>query len=171
MAATPTIGHPARRSHPARLVGAWKQAPRFVRNAAISLPTFLIDLGLLFALVRWAHVAYLAATILAFLVANGLSYFLARRLVFGETRRGVRSGLLYFLAIATLSALALTPLMWLAVSALHIDFMLSRIATASIVGVGGYLLNLMVNFRVTRAQCDSRATGAPAVIAAERQGD
>jgi putative flippase GtrA len=140
-----------RRARLTPLIAAWDKAPRFARNAAISLPTFLIDLGLLFTLVRGAHVAYLVATIVSFLVANGLSYFLARRLVFAETRRGVRSGLLYFLAIATLSAFALTPLMWLSVSVLHIDFILSRIATASLVGVGGYLLNLMLNFRVTRA--------------------
>jgi putative flippase GtrA len=135
-----------------RLFAAWGKAPRFVRNAAISLPTFLIDLVLLFLMVRWAHVTYLVATVVSFLVANGLSYFLARRLVFAETKRGVRSGLLYFLAIATLSALALTPLMWLSVSILHIDFILSRIATASVVGVGGYLLNLMLNFRVSRSR-------------------
>jgi putative flippase GtrA len=156
MADLPTADHPLRHASLARLSAAWEQAPRFVRNAAVSLPTFLIDLGLLYGLVRWTHVAYLAATIIAFLAANGLSYFLARRLVFGETKRGVRSGLLYFLAIATLSAVALTPLMWLAVSVLHIDFILSRIATASIVGVCGYLLNLAVNFRVARAQCASR---------------
>ena len=133
------------------LAAAWERAPRFVRNAAISFPTFLLDLGLLFLLVRWTHVAYLVATIIAFLIANGLSYFLARRLVFAGTKRGVRSGLVYFLAIATFSAFALTPLMWLSVSVLHIDFILSRVAAASIVGVCGYLLNLMLNFRVSRA--------------------
>src|ERR1700722_16293141 len=71
---------------------AWKRAPRFVRNAAISLPTFLLDLGLLFLLVQRAHMGYLAATILSFLVGNGLSYFLARWLVFSETKRGFRAG-------------------------------------------------------------------------------
>jgi putative flippase GtrA len=164
MSLAPGAGESRPNARPARLAAAWAQAPRFVRNAAISLPTFLIDLGLLFLLVRWAHVAYLVATIIAFLVANGLSYFLARRLVFGETQRGVRSGLLYFLAIATLSALALTPLMWLCVSVFHIDFILSRIATASLVGVGGYLLNLMVNFRVGRTKRAPRRLGLPGSI-------
>jgi len=129
---------------------AWAQAPRFVRNAAISFPTFLIDLGLLFLLVRRGHVDYLVATIVSFLIANGLSYFLARRLVFVETKRRVGAGLLYFLAIAALSAFALTPLMWLSVSVLHVDVILSRLGSAGIVGVGGYLLNLIVNFRVAR---------------------
>jgi putative flippase GtrA len=150
MTSAPAIGRSLRRAEPKRFSAAWRQAPRFVRNAAISFPTFLIDLGLLSLLVRRAHVGYLVATVVSFLVANGLSYFLARRLVFGETRRGVGIGLLYFLAIATLSALALTPLMWLSVSVFRIDVILSRITVASIVGVGGYLLNLMVNFQVAR---------------------
>jgi putative flippase GtrA len=81
-----------------------------------------------------------------------MSYFLARRLVFAETTRGVKSGLLYFLAIATLSAIALTPLMWLFVSVFHLEIILSRMATASIVGAAGYILNLVFNFRVESAE-------------------
>lgn len=135
-----------------RALIAWERAPRFLRNAVISLPTFLIDLGLLYVLVHQAHVHYLVATIAAFLVANSLGYFLARWLVFAGTKRGVRSGLVYFLAIAAVSALALTPLMWVAVSLLHIEVILARVISASLVGIGGYLLNLMFNFRLARAR-------------------
>jgi putative flippase GtrA len=146
---------PAERSRgwgAARVSQAWGRAPRFLRNAAISLPTFMIDLALLYLLVRRAHMEYLAATVVAFLFANVLGYFLARRLVFAGTKRGVRAGLVYFLAIAALSVFALTPLMWLFVSVFHVGVILSRIATSSLVGVGGYLLNLMFNFRVARPQ-------------------
>lgn len=146
--ASPTSTEPARRPGAARAAAAWGRAPRFFRNAAVSLPTFLIDLGLLYLLVRRAHLDYLAATLVSFVVANALGYFLARRLVFGETRRGVKSGLVYFLAIAALSALALTPLMWVFVSLLHVEVIASRVISASLVGVGGYLLNLVFNFRV-----------------------
>jgi hypothetical protein len=41
--------------------------PRFFRNVAISLPMFLVDLGLLYVLVRRAHVEYLTATAVSFL--------------------------------------------------------------------------------------------------------
>ncbi len=141
---------------------AWGQVPRFARNAAISLPTFIFDLGLLFLLVRRAHLDYLAATIISFLIANALSYFLARWLVFAGTKRGLSAGLVYFLAIAALSAFAVVFLMWLSVSVFHFDVILSRIAASGIVGVGGYLLNLMVNFRVARTQ------GAPPRLGLQR---
>jgi putative flippase GtrA len=136
---------------PSRLMrasAAWSKAPRFVRNAAISLPTFLLDLGALFLLVHRAHVGYLPATVLAFLLANGVGYFLSRWWVFTGTSRGLRAGLVYFFAIAAISALTLTPLMWLLVGVFHLGVILSRIVAASMVGVGGYLVNLIFNFRV-----------------------
>ena len=132
------------------LSAAWGRTPRFIRNALISLPTFLFDLALLILLVQHAHLDYLLATLLAFLVANALSYFLARWFVFPETRRGMKTGLVYFLMIAAIGALALTPTMWLLVRILHVDFVLSRIVAAATLGVGGYLLNLLFNFRVAR---------------------
>lgn len=145
--------------------GAWGLAPRFVRNVAISLPTFLLDLGLLYLLVRRGHLDYLAATIVAFLIANGLSYFLARWLVFHGTQRGLRAGLVYFLAIAALSAGAVIALMWLFVSVFHFEVILSRIGAAMVTGIGGYLANLLVNFRVARSQLSKRPSvlGSPKI--------
>jgi putative flippase GtrA len=148
---SPPIEDPSRsRALQARALLVWEHAPRFVRNAATSLPTFLLDLGLLFLLVRFARMDYLLATIASFVVANGLGYFMSRWLVFGETTRGVRIGLVYFLAIAAVSAFALTPLMWVGVSLLHIDVVVSRIIASVVVGVGSYLANLTFNFRVAR---------------------
>jgi putative flippase GtrA len=151
MVSAPTTGRSLTRAWRTRLFYRWEQTPRFVRNALISLPTFLIDIGVLFILARLARVNYLVATIVSFLVANGLGYFLARWLVFAGTSRGLRVGLIYFLGIAGLSALALVPLMWLSVSVLHLDVVVSRIVTAGIVGIGGYLLNRVFNFRVEGA--------------------
>jgi putative flippase GtrA len=142
------------------VAAAWSRTPRFIRNALISLPTFLLDLGLLVLLVQRLHTDYRLATLLAFLLANGLSYLLARRLVFAGTRRSVKSGLVYFLAIAAAAALALTPMMWLLVGVFHIEFILSRIVAAVLLGIGGYLLNLTVNFRVAGV-ASSAAQGPP----------
>lgn len=130
--------------------GAWHRLPRFVRNALVSLPTFLLDLALLYLLVRRAHLPYLAGTLVAFFVSNVLGYLLSRRFVFEETTRPLGSGLVYFLIIAMLSAAGLTPLMWLFVTGLHLELIWSRIAAACIVGTAGYLLNLIFNFRIGR---------------------
>jgi putative flippase GtrA len=126
----------------------WERLPRFLRNALISFPTFVCDLVLLVFLVRYVHLGYLPATVVAFLTANVASYILARTLVFPESRRGLRAGFVYFLAIAAFSTLMLTPLMWVLVGVFHFYYVVSRILAASIVGVGGYLLNLLFNFRV-----------------------
>jgi putative flippase GtrA len=161
MVSAPTVGRSRTSAWRTRLFFQWGQAPRFIRNALISLPTFLIDVGLLFLLARQAHLNYLAATVVSFLVANGLGYFLARWLVFAGTNRGLRVGLVYFLAIAMLSALALMPLMWLSVSVFHLDVIVSRILTAAIVGIGGYLLNLVFNFRVASTRGGAAVARGP----------
>lgn len=152
MPSDPLTEPPRRPAGLTRAFEAWGKVPRFARNAAISLPTFLLDLGLLFLLVRRAHLDYLLATVVSFLIANGLSYFLARWLVVVGTKRGMRAGFVYFLVIAALSAFAVTGLMWLAVSVFHFEVISSRIGAAGFVGIGGYLLNLLLNFRVARAQ-------------------
>ena len=148
MSLTDPHAHMARSSLTKAVSVAWGAAPRFFRNAAISFPTFLLDLGLLFLLTQRVHLNYLLATVLSFLISNGLNYFLARRLVFTGTKRGLRAGLVYFLVIAALAAVTLTPLMWLLAGVCHLDVLLSRTIAAIIVGVGGYLMNLVLNFRV-----------------------
>jgi putative flippase GtrA len=132
-----------------RILEHWRRLPRFARNALISLPTFLFDLVLLVLLVQWLHMAYVAATVAAFIATNVLSYFLARWLVFTESRRGLRSGLVYFLGIATLTAFLLAPLMWLLVDVVHLGYLVSRIAAAAILGIAGYASNLLFHFRIT----------------------
>lgn len=115
---------------------------------------------LLIVLVRCLHWPYLAATIIAFLLVNLVSYLLARRLVFAETRRGMKTGLAYYILIAALSGAMLTALMWVLVGVLHVNYVASRIVAAGAAGIGGYLLNLVFNFRLARSslrQTDERS--------------
>ncbi len=133
-----------------RLLRRWLNLSRFVRNAIISLPTFLCDLILLVVLVRLLAVNYMVASVVAFLVTTIVSYFLTRRLVFRGSGRGMKSGLLYFLAIAAASAALLTPLMGLFVGVLHLDIVVARILATVIVSLGGYYANRYFNFRKKR---------------------
>jgi len=114
----------------------------------VSLPTFLFDLALLVILIQWLRMTYVIATVVAFIATNVLSYFLARRLVFAESRRGLKSGLVYFLAIASVSTLLLAPLMWLLVDVIRLGYFPSRILVAGVLGIAGYASNLLLNFQL-----------------------
>jgi putative flippase GtrA len=130
-----------------RMGVAWARTPRFVRNVLVSLPTFVLDLGLMIVLVQYVGLDYRPATIASFFVTHIFSYALLRRLVFTGSDRAPMSGLVYFLAIAATGVLLITPLMWLLVSAFHIEYVVSRVVAGVIVGLGGYLVNRYGIFR------------------------
>lgn len=130
-----------------RVAVTWTRLPRFVRNVLVSLPTFLLDLGLMVVLVQYVGLDYRPATIIAFFVTHILGYVLVRRLVFAESGRGPMSGLVYFLAIAATGVLLITPLMWMLVSWFHVEYVVSRVIAGVIVGLGGYLVNRYGIFR------------------------
>ena len=149
-----------------RVAVAWARTPRFVRNVLVSMPTFLLDLGLMVGLVQYVHLDYRPATILSFFVTHIIGYVLVRRLVFAESGRGPMSGLVYFLAIAATGVLLITPLMWLLVSAFHVEYVVSRVVAGVIVGLGGYLVNRYGIFReglkvVRPSLARRRRTSAP----------
>jgi putative flippase GtrA len=129
-----------------RLFRRWLGLPRFVRNTLVSLPTFLVDISLLLVLVRLLSVNYLIAGLVSFLAATVLSYFLARRMVFRESRRGMRAGFVAFLAVAAASALLLAPAMGLLVGVFHLDLVVARVIATIAVSVGAYLANRLLIF-------------------------
>lgn len=121
---------------------------RFIRYAIVGVGTFLFDLAMLYAAVSYLHVAYYVATPCTFLIAVSCNYALSRAHVFKGTERSWHAGYAYFIALALLGAAATTVLVALLVSSFGIYYLVARIAVAGIVGVGNYLYNLHINFRV-----------------------
>ena len=73
---------------------------RFLRFCAIGGTSALLSLGLLALLTRVAHLDYLLAFALTFVVMNVLSYAAARRFAFGATTVGRGTGLARYLVVA-----------------------------------------------------------------------
>lgn len=121
---------------------------RFIRYSTVGVGTFALDLGLLFLFTDYLGIHYLLSAGLAFVVAVTLNYILSRRHVFSETERPLASGYAYFVGIAFLALVAIIMLMYLAVDILHLNYLVSRIFIAGMVGIGTYLMNLYFNFRV-----------------------
>ena len=121
---------------------------RFLKYAAVTLPTFSFDLALLFVLVHFLSFHYLPAAIIAFVAATTANYILSRRFVFVGTNRPVASGYIYFLSIATLGVGLVASSMWVLVGLLHLNYIASRICVALAEGTWNYLMNLRFNFRL-----------------------
>lgn len=121
---------------------------RLLKYIAVTLPTFLFDLGLLALLVQSFHVQYVFAAGIAFIVATTANYLLSRHFVFLRSERSMALGYLYFLAIAGTGLLMVTVSIWVLVHILLFNYLVSRVLIALVEGTWNYLMNLYFNFRV-----------------------
>lgn len=128
--------------------GHKKSIHRFLRYTAVGGSTFAFDLLLLFVVTEYAGVPYYLATPGAFLVAVSINYLISRRFVFRGTKRTHTVGYPYFITVALVGAGVTTLGVTLLVTYLGLYFIVARVLTALVVGMGNYLFNLIYNFKV-----------------------
>ncbi|MDB5236913.1 MAG: GtrA family protein [Parcubacteria group bacterium] len=121
---------------------------RFLRYAAVGGGTLLFDLCLLYSATSIFGVPYFLSTPGAFLIAVSINYFISRRYVFKGSERLIHHGYAYFILVALAGAAVTTLSVAALVSALHLYYLLARILVAGIIGIGNYLFNLHLNFKV-----------------------
>lgn len=121
---------------------------RFARYASVGVSTFLLDLGMLYTAVTYLHAPYAAAVFVSFLVAVSCNYALSRAHVFHGSERKWHHGYASFMGVALVAASVTTTLAALLVSVFGMQFLIARTLVAGAVGMGNYLFNLYVNFRV-----------------------
>jgi putative flippase GtrA len=127
---------------------------RFLRYAFVGFATLSFDLVLLYVLTQFFGVPYYISTPLAFMVAVSVNYFASRRFVFRGTARPLHHGYAYFLLFALAGALAITLTVTLLVTYTHIHYLLARVLVAGVVGMGNYLGNLYLTFKVVGVHHD-----------------
>ncbi len=123
-------------------------ALRFLRYTLVGGSTLLFDLELLYLITTYVGVPYYIATPLAFLIAVSINYVVSRRFVFKGTERGHLHGYSYFIGAALIGAGVTTLGVTVLVTYAGLYFMLARVLTACVVGMGNYLFNLFYNFKV-----------------------
>lgn len=121
---------------------------RFLRYTLVGGSTFAFDLVLLYVVTEYAGVPYYIATPTAFLVAVSINYLVSRKFVFRGTARGHTVGYSVFIMAALLGAGVTTLGVTLLVTYAGLYFLVARVLTALIVGMGNYLFNLFYNFKV-----------------------
>ncbi len=121
---------------------------RFVRYTAVGVSTLLLDLGMLYVAVSIIGIPYYLATPCSFLIAISCNYILSRHLVFKGTQRGWGEGYAYFALVALVGAAVTTGLVAVLVSLFGLYYLFARVMVAGLVGIGNYLFNLHVNFKV-----------------------
>lgn len=121
---------------------------RTLRYVLVGSSTLCFDLVLLYVLVSVLGVPLYIATPASFLVAASTNYLISRKFVFSRTERTLARGYAYFLTLVVLGALATTLLVLLLTQGLLLPYLVARILSAGLVGIGNYFANLLFTFRV-----------------------
>lgn len=118
----------------------------FIRNAAASTLSFLVDLLLIWIMIEHMGFDKLAAVAIGFVLANAFHYFLARVWVFRGTLRGIVSGYVYFLANSLLGLAIILGTFALLTDALGVPYLIARVAASLCAGTLVFVLNATLNF-------------------------
>lgn len=121
---------------------------RFARYYLVGGSTFLIDLVILYALTIFFNVPYQLAVGIGFAIGVSINYAVSRLWVFTGTERRLHHGYAYFLGAGLLSLAAVLTLVGILVERFGISLIVARILVSGVVGIGNYLFNLYLNFKV-----------------------
>jgi putative flippase GtrA len=111
-------------SHPKHVLNVHE----FIRYGVASLVALVVDVGLLAALVSWAHVYYLLAALLSFVAGIIVTYVLSIAWVFKHRSfTGSRSKeLMVFVAIGVVGLLFNELILWICTSFFGIHYLVSK---------------------------------------------
>jgi putative flippase GtrA len=116
------------------------------RNTVVSCGIFAFDIGLLWVLVQLG-MGKVAATALAFVVANSLHYAFGRGWIFEGTERGVAEGYVYFLVNAGIGLVITVSLFAALIDWTPINYLVARVLVSVVSGLTVFVLNAVLNFR------------------------
>lgn len=119
----------------------------YVRNAAASTLSFLLDLLLIWIMIERMGVDRLAAVAIGFVLANAFHYALARAWVFRGTVRGLVSGYVYFLGNSLFGLAIIMATFALLTNELGVPYMVARVIASLCAGTVVFVLNATLNFR------------------------
>lgn len=121
---------------------------RFAKYTIFSSSAFWFDLLLLFLLVQFVKINYLAATTGAFIVAHSVNYSLNRKWNFHETKEGISKSYATFITFGLLCLVFIVFSLKFVVENFHANYLLARIAIALFVGFVNFSFNYFISFKM-----------------------
>lgn len=107
-----------------------------------------VDLGFLYVFTSLFHINYLLSSVLAFLLAFGVSFFLQKFWTFADRATDrMKSQLVIYFIITSINLGINTLLMYFFVDFFHIQYILAQIITAGLVACESYFVFQIFVFR------------------------
>ena len=138
---------------PIRLFRRYEQFCKFLIAGAFVV---LINLMVLYALTDLAHIYYLLSTVLAFLVAFCVSFFVQKNWTFKDRSRDrLHKQLPFYLGVQLVNLGCNTILMYVFVEYLHIWYLLSQAIIAFFLAMIVYFINKAFIFKTSHGETAS----------------
>ncbi len=119
----------------------------FIRNAAASTVSFLLDLLLIWIMVESLGIFNMVAVAAAFIVANAFHYLIARIWIFRGSERGKLAGYFYFLSNALVGLVVILGTFALLTEVFGVSYIIARVIASLCAGTLVFVLNATLNFR------------------------
>lgn len=130
-----------------------KLMKQIVRFGVVGGLAFLVDYGVLWALVDLLGVNYLVASALSFAVSVIFNYVLSTLWVFECSGNGNRlHEFLVFVVLSVIGLLLNLAIMWLAVDVLGIHYLIAKIGSTGIVMVYNFVTRKLILERKTKSK-------------------
>ncbi len=118
------------------------------RYGTVGLGTFLLDIGILSALLTWTTIPYPLAVALGFFVGVSVNYYISYHWVYAGTVQTFYHGYSFFIIMAVVGILVITLSTTILVEFFYIPIFIARTLMGVAIGIVNFLVNTFFNFRI-----------------------
>jgi len=120
---------------------------RFIYYTLSGGSTFILDFGLLWIFVKYLHLHYIVAAIVAFIIGTFIHYNIIRHTAFRDSGKDYHVAYIYFISISAVGLLITVALLALFIEYFGVHLLVARVFAAACVGVWNFTMNFFINFK------------------------
>lgn len=121
---------------------------RFSKYGLVGVPTYLLDIGIITALMYFLDFNQTLAIVCGFLVGISINYYFEYHWVFKGTERGEVPGYFIFSIVALCGLVFIMYGTNLLVEMFDLPLLIARTITGSLLGIFGFFFNALYNFKL-----------------------
>lgn len=120
---------------------------QFIKYIFVGGVAFIFDFGTLYTLTEYAHIHYLLSAVIAFIIGLNVNYFLAKYLVFKDSKIKSLKKEYFYIVIISISALLLNQLcMFIFTEKIGLYYLYSKIVTTVLLLIYNFVIRKIFIF-------------------------
>jgi len=121
---------------------------RLLKYTSIGIPTYVIDISIVYLLTQVFNAPYTIALIIGFVIGVSINYYFEYHWVFRGTKRKALSGYLIFLSIGACGIVFILYGTTFMMETFALPLLVARSVTGLMLGIFGFFFNAIYNFKL-----------------------